>query len=173
MATATATAPAPAIASINPFPHDVRTAFQSYIQSSEYINRERIPYAKWQRMHCFINDSTLKAEGRSDANLKHRALAEFQLINNKLYKNPDSRFPEPRLVVPESEAFDTIINEHLQLLHAGRTKTWSIIQQKYYGLKREEIEFILKRCKNCALNRPATTRAPLVPIVTSTAWERV
>ena len=85
-------------------------------------------------MHCFINDPTLKAEGPSDANLKHRALADFQLVNNKLYKNPDSKFLEPRLVVPESEAFNTIANEHLQLLYAGRDKVWAIIQQKYYSI---------------------------------------
>src|SRR5690242_17083989 len=36
------------IASINPFPNDVRIAFQSYIQGPNYVNRERIPYAKWR-----------------------------------------------------------------------------------------------------------------------------
>jgi hypothetical protein len=94
-------------------------------------------------------------------------------MNNKLYRRADTRFPDPRYVVPESEAFDLIANEHLQLLHAGQTKTWAAVQQKYYGVKREDIGFILKRCKNCALNRPAGTKAPLVPIITGRAWERV
>ena len=31
---------------------------------------------------------------------------------------------------------------------------------------------VLKRCKNCALNRPAATKAPLVPIITGQTWER-
>jgi hypothetical protein len=31
--------------------------------------------------------------------------------------------------------------------------------------RQEDIEFILKRCKNCTLNQPATTKAPLVPII--------
>ena len=76
-------------------------------------------------------------------------------------------------MVLESEAFNTIINKHLQLLHAGRTKTWAILHQKYYGLKREEVKFILKRYKNCALNRPTITKAPLVLIISRRAWERV
>ena len=163
----------PIIASINPFPNDVRTAFQVYIQDPSYINRERIKYSNWRQLHFFLNDPTLKLATQAESRLRYRAQLEFELINNKLYRRPDSKFPNPRYVVPESEAFDTIINEHLQLLHAGRTKTWSSLQQKYYGLKREEVEFILKRCKNCALNKPVATKAPLVPIISRRAWERV
>ena len=32
---------------------------------------------------------------------------------------------------------------------------------------------MLKLCKNCALNRPAATKAPLKPIISGRAWERV
>lgn len=161
------------IATIVPFPSDVHIAFQAYIQSPEYVNRERIPYSKWRQMHIFLDNPALKPENPTDSNLKHRALIEFQLINNRLYRLPDKTHKEPRYVVPESEAFDIIVNEHLQLLHAGRDKVLAAIQQKYYGISRLEVAFILKLCKNCALNRPAATKAPLVPIVSGRAWERV
>ena len=163
----------PIIGSITPFPNDVRTAFQAYIQDPTYVNCERIEYSKWHQLHLFLDDPTLKPATIAETRLKHRAQMEFQLIHNKLYRQPDSKFPSPRYVVPESEAFDTITNEHLQLLHAGRTKTWDIIQQKFYGIKRGDVEFIIKLCKNCALNRPATTKAPLVLIISQRAWERV
>jgi hypothetical protein len=107
------------IATIVPFPSDVHIAFQAYIQSPEYVNRERIPYSKWRQMHIFLDNPALKLENPTDSNLKHRALIEFQLINNRLYRLPDKTHKEPRYVVPESEAFDIIVNEHLQLLHAG------------------------------------------------------
>lgn len=162
-----------AIASINPFPNDVRLAFQAYIDGPGYNNRERLPYEKWRQMHIYLDNPTLKPEGATESSLKHRALTEFELQNNKLYRQSNARHPNPRLVVPESEVFDTIANEHLQLLHAGRDKTWAAIQQKYYGINRQEVKFILKLCKNCALNRPAATKAPLQPIVTERAWERV
>jgi hypothetical protein len=42
------------IASINPFPNDVRSAFQDYIHQPEYSNRARIPYANWRQMHIFL-----------------------------------------------------------------------------------------------------------------------
>jgi Integrase zinc binding domain len=161
------------IASINPFPNDTRIAFQSFIQGPGYINRERIDYAKWRQLHIFLDEPNLKPQNQAESRLKHRAYAEFELINKKLYRKADAKFPNPRYVVPESETFDIIANEHLQLLHAGQTKTWAAVQQKYYGIKRQDIEFILKRCKNCALNRPAATKAPLVAIITGRAWERV
>lgn len=123
--------------------------------------------------HIFNDNPNLKPENPTESRLKHRALTEFQLINNRLYRRPDSKFPNPRYVVPESEAFDTIANEHLQLLHVGREKAWAASQQKYYGINRQEVAFVLKLCKNCALNKPAATKAPLVLIITRRAWERV
>jgi hypothetical protein len=162
------------VASINPFPNDVRITFQSYIQNPNYINRERIPYQKWNRIHVHLDTLDLKPDSLMDSRLKYRAHAEFQLVNNnRLFRLPDSKFPTLRCTVPESEVFDTIANEHLQLLHAGQIKTWAAVQQKYYGINRQEARFVLKRCKNCALNRPATTKAPLVPIISGRAWERV
>jgi hypothetical protein len=70
-------------------------------------------------MHIFIDNPTLKAENPLELNLKHCALTEFHLINNQLYRNANSIHKEPQYVVLESEVFDLIVNEHLQLLHAG------------------------------------------------------
>ncbi|KAF5120961.1 SCAN domain-containing protein 3 [Metarhizium anisopliae] len=163
----------PTIALINPFPNDVRSAFKSYIESPAYTNRERIEYTKWRELHILLDNPDRKPRNQTESRLKHRALSEFELINNRLHRRPDSKHPEPRYVVPENEAFDTIANQHLRLLHAGKNKTWEAVQQKFYGITRAAVEFVIKRCKNCALNRPAATKAPLVPIVTSRAWERV
>jgi hypothetical protein len=85
------------------------------------------PHSKWRQMHIFIDDPTLKAENSMESNLKHRALTEFHLINNRLYRNANSIHKEPRYVVPESEVFDLIVNEHLQLLHAGQDKVLAAI----------------------------------------------
>jgi hypothetical protein len=118
---------ATAITSINPFPNDVCTAFQAYIQDPHHVNWERIPYSKWQQMHLFINDPTLKPENPVELNLKHRALTEFHLINRRLHRDPDTIHKKPRYVVPESEAFNLIIHKHLQLLHTRRDKVWASI----------------------------------------------
>ena len=124
------------IASINPFPRDVRNAFQDYIQDPQYNNRKHIPYPKWRRIYIFLDDPSIKPENPADSNLKHRALTEFELVNNKLYRQIDTKYLIQQLVVPENNAFNTIINEHLLLLYAGRDKVWAAIQQKYYGISR-------------------------------------
>ena len=116
-----------AITTINPFLNDVRTAFKTFIHTANYRNRERILYKRWRQMHFFIDDPTLKPKDNEEANLKHRALIKFQLIHNKLYRNADATYAQPRYVVLESEALNLIINEHLQLLHVGRDKVWAAI----------------------------------------------
>jgi hypothetical protein len=162
------------IASINPFPNDVRTAFEAYISSSTYYNREQLSHAKWSQIRTILENPTAYIPyNRETTNLKNRAQSAFELINNKLYKQSDIRHLQPRYIVQKAEVFDIIAQEHLKLLHAGRNKVWPTIEQRFYGIKREDVEFILKRCKNCTLNRPNTTKAPLVPIISGRAWERV
>jgi hypothetical protein len=81
-----ATSTSATVASINPFPNEVRIAFQAYIQGPNYINSERIPYEKWNRMHLHLDTPDLKPENPTDSRLKHRAHMEFQLVNNKLFR---------------------------------------------------------------------------------------
>ncbi|RFU36327.1 hypothetical protein B7463_g118, partial [Scytalidium lignicola] len=124
-------------------------------------------------MHVFLDNPKLKPENQADSNLKHRAITQFELENKKLYRLPDVLNPVRRYAVQDNEVFDIIAQEHIKLLHAGQTKVWSEIKRKYYGIKRYDIEFIIRRCKNCGLNRLASTKAPLEPIVTERAWEHV
>ena len=74
-------------------------------------------------MHLHLDTPDLKPENLTDSRLKYCVQIEFQLVNNKLFRRADSKFLNPRYTVPESEAFDTIANEHLQLLHTGYIKT--------------------------------------------------
>lgn len=110
-------------ASVNPFPKEVRDAFKVFINKPKYVNRERINYPIWHRIQVFLDNPTIKPRDQRDSRLRTRAYAEFELINRKLYRKSYGKFKQPRYVVPPSEAFDTIANEHLQLLYAGRTKT--------------------------------------------------
>ena len=103
----------PATALINPFPNDVRNAFQAYIESPTYTDRERIEYTKWRELHVLLDNPDRKPRNRAESRLKHRAFLEFELINNRLHRRPDPNHLEPRYVVPENEAFDSIANQHL------------------------------------------------------------
>ena len=84
------------IASINPFPHDVRTAFEAYISSTTYYNWEQFTYKKWLSMHAILNNPTTYIPyNKESSNLKTRTLSSFMLINNKLYKQSDIQHPNP------------------------------------------------------------------------------
>ena len=66
-----ATSSSATVASINPFPSEVRIAFQAYIQGPNYI------YEKWNRIHLHLDTPDLKPENPTDSGLKHRAYIEF------------------------------------------------------------------------------------------------
>jgi hypothetical protein len=117
------------IALINPFPNDVRTAFEAYISSTTYYNREQLPYEKWDQMRTILYDLTaFKLTDKESMNLKHRAQFDFELINNKLYRQKDIWHPNARYAVLKSEVFDIIAQEHLKLLHASCNKVWPTIK---------------------------------------------
>jgi hypothetical protein len=94
------------IATIVPFPSDVHIAFQAYIQSPEYVNRERIPYSKWRQMHIFLDNPALKPENPTDSNLKHELLlnSNLSIIGStdfliKPIRNRDMWFQKVRLLI--------------------------------------------------------------------------
>ncbi|KFY32496.1 hypothetical protein V493_00139, partial [Pseudogymnoascus sp. VKM F-4281 (FW-2241)] len=134
------------ITSINPFPNDVRAAFEAYMSSTTYYNREQLSYDKWERI-CVIlqNPTAFKATYKEAKALKHRAQSDFELIDNKLYRKGNVQYLHARYVVRKAEVFDAIAEEHLKLLRTGRNKVWPTIEKQYYGIKREDVEFILKR----------------------------
>jgi hypothetical protein len=48
------------IALINPFPNNVQSAFEAYISSDTYHNREQLSYEKWSSMCNILNNPAQK-----------------------------------------------------------------------------------------------------------------
>jgi hypothetical protein len=96
------------IGSISQFPSDVQRAFEAYISSDTYYNRKQISHEMQHRMRIIIKNPLLKPEDRDGFNLKHRTQLNYELINDKLYRQKDSKHQIPRYVVPKSEVFDII-----------------------------------------------------------------
>jgi hypothetical protein len=74
-------------------------------------------------MHIHLNNPDLKLDNLTDFKLKHCVHIEFQLIDNKLYQRPNSKFLNLQYTILKSETFNTIVNKHLQLLYVGYMKT--------------------------------------------------
>jgi predicted metal-dependent phosphoesterase TrpH len=92
------------VASINLFPNYVRTASEAYSSSITYHNREQLSYDKWDQMCTILrNPKAFKPIDKESKNLKHRAQFDFELINNKLYRQSNARYANSRYVVPTSK----------------------------------------------------------------------
>ena len=54
-------------------------------------------------------------------------------------------------------------------------KTFAALDQQFFGINRQEVEFVLKHCRTCAQTKPQTrtTRAPLKPIKVHIVFERI
>ena len=60
-------------------------------------------------------------------------------------------------------------------LHAGKNKTFAALNQRFYGIVRQEVTFVLKHCRTCeqTKSQTRTARAPLKPIKVHRVFERI
>lgn len=54
-----------------------------------------------------------------------------------------------RLVVKEHEIIHYVDHVHNGILHRGWDATWKEVSERYYGILRADINFLLKRCPRC------------------------
>jgi len=72
-----------------------------------------------------------------------------------------------------SEAFDRIKQVHAQLGHAGYVKTFKCLHERFYGITKEQVQWLIGRCQTCLKNRPNRSRGELEPIISHRILERV
>jgi hypothetical protein len=116
-------------------------------------------------------------------NQKHDALAHYLIKEDgHLYRQLTAAEKErgrvdARRVVCDTEIFDTIREWHLQLGHAGVNKVSQAVIERFYGIRKDDVEWVLKHCQTCLLkrqNRSQTpARAPREPVVSGRTLERV
>jgi len=66
-----------------------------------------------------------------------------------------------------------ILDCHRHCQHAGRTKTFNLVQQRFYGISRQEVSWVLKNCDTCIKSEASKSQAPLEPIKCNYILERV
>jgi hypothetical protein len=78
------------------------------------------------------------------------------------------------LVVLDYEVYDIITRTHITINHPGKNKTSDFIHERYWGITRQEIEWlVVNHCATCLARKVSTSRAPLRPIKSSNVFERV
>jgi hypothetical protein len=82
------------IALINPFLHNVHTAFKAYINSTTYHNQELFSDEKQSYMHTILKDIVAYIPLNKEAvNLKHHMILNFTLVHNELHRKSNARHP--------------------------------------------------------------------------------
>lgn len=97
----------------------------------------------------------MKAIGPAHRKVKSRCTEEYLIQDEILFRRPPVKKPAEQLrrVVSEDEAFNVIVEAHTSLLHAGKNKTFSEVNDRYYGITREEVAFLLRMCRTCVSNK--------------------
>jgi hypothetical protein len=116
-------------------------------------------------------------------NQKHDALAHYLIKEDgHLYRQltvaeKERGRVDARRVVCDSEIFDTIREWHLQLGHAGVNKVSKAVIERFYGIRKDDVEWVLKHCQTCLLERQNRSQTPArasrEPVVSGRTLERV
>ena len=130
-----------------PFSVQVCTNFDQYLQDAP-PNRFGISFYRWEELRGILrNRAAWEAEHpkptAAERKTKCLALNEFETENGLLYKKLSVAQIQAqqarRQVILDHEDFDTIIDIHISLLHAGKNKTFAAINEQYYGISRDEV----------------------------------
>lgn len=114
------------------------------------------------------------AERQKAINQRNYAFKYYQLVIGQVFRKPDAKSLLPlRATVTDTEIFNIIQKCHVLLKQVGYRKTYKAIEQEYYGIVREDVLWLLTRCRICLVNRPNRSRGVLEPIVSNDTLEQV
>ncbi|KAF8439504.1 hypothetical protein BGX38DRAFT_1273435 [Terfezia claveryi] len=130
----------------------VRLEFHAWLANNqEHSNRFRISPNRLQMLHHFVLNPDQPSHSVTERKMKHVAKSYRLDGNGKLLRLPEPpRHPTEREVVLEEDIFQIIWSLHCELGHAGKNRMFPIIGDRYYGITREEVMWVLRRCHICA-----------------------
>jgi hypothetical protein len=162
------TIPEPTLRS--PFSHDARQAWWIRICSPGNTNRSR-PTPERAIILQQILLGIYNEEGDAARRLRYETWSKYELVGSVLKikrKNSISK-----TVVTDLEVFDLIVNAHLTLGHAGSRKTYEELDRDCYRISRQEVEWLLKHCTTCAMEKSQSKTAPIKAVIVNKLFERL
>ena len=76
------------------------------------------------------------------------------------YSQADKFYPFRRRAIDSNEVFGFIVREHqTNPIHSGKSKTFTALNQQFFGIKHQEVAFLLKHRETCAQTKPQTRTA--------------
>jgi hypothetical protein len=105
----------------------------------------------------------------------------FEVQDGVLYRKAESKVDKdgnifvipPRYVARTNNAFSFITDIHRNLQHFGIRKTYKQVVERYWGITRNDVAWIVNRCLICNLGSSAKNKSIPIPIVSSRCLNRV
>jgi hypothetical protein len=150
------------MASAEPFPPDTEQAFDRFINAPDrdkryqFGHQKRAEYRNWLLHPKSPISGNTRQERQLQYNQKNKALTKFELRSGQLWHKKTASSPA-KYVVCTYESFERIRDVHLELEHAGVGKTYGWLKQRYYGITKEEVAWLLARCIPCRVSWVFTT----------------
>ena len=166
-----------ALIGIDAFPPKAIESFQTYLQTSTnrsiFDPARRTSYRNWlSNPEAPISKMLPKKERACLRSEKRRALHDFILKNNQLYRKGSKR-DNNQVVTMTYNAVNHITRAHDIIGHAGARKTHQRLIKEVYGISQDDIKALLPGCKICAANYTNNTKPSLEPIIAIRVLERV
>lgn len=133
------------------YPHSVRQEFAVWISAPERVNAFRPDGERQKRLLYWLQNPQAEAT-KDQSRDKYDARNKWMLLVNApdlIYRQPEPKFPRPRLLVPREHVLDAIATEHVRLGHKGKNLLIKPLSEKYYAITREEILHVVDRCSKC------------------------
>ena len=158
---------------LEPFSSDARDGFTVYLIENK--SKPRLTVTNKEDIISWLTDASRHPKDNKEANNRKQAKETFRWDSEKriLYTLPTEKHPQEREIVVESRIYEIIAYKHDLTGHAGMDATWSAIERHYYGIVRNEVRELVKKCQVCARKASNRSRGPLTPIVVFELFERV
>jgi hypothetical protein len=162
---------------MNPFPWEVERDFYQYQVDNPY--RLRLSADSAMDIKGWLLHSDRKASTKEESSRRGWALANFRFDvggRSGLYKRQlNARIREERWLkcIGSADVFKTVADMHEAMSHAGQKKTWEALSPLYYGIAREECDWVISHCLVCQATAANKSRGPLEPIITTRLFERI
>jgi hypothetical protein len=142
-----------------PFTAETEQNFDLYLNNPTHTNRQlftsskRAEYCYWLRNPKEKPSSEDKDLRQKQYNAKSKALSLFELRDGQLFRKAHDDKPA-KYVMCSYETFECIKSTHLALGHARIVKTFKALQDRYYGITKDEVTWLVNHCQNCLVGTP-------------------
>jgi hypothetical protein len=167
------------------FHPDLASDFERYLKDS--TNCSIFTHDQYQKFIWFLENPDRVLGGHTvqlrakDANQRQFCLRNFELDDGCLYRKAETKYDinggaittPRRYVALYCNAFQFITDIHRLLQHFGIQKTYERVSERYYGITRENVAWVVNRCSICNLKAAAKNLAPVTPIVASCCLNHV